>query len=473
MTRAQRRALKRWFFGQINYEPSPGQWLLHEATERFIVAAAGARFGKSMFAGGEASFALLPYFEDQRIWIAGPQYELAEREFSWCIEFLGRFKFQGQPILQFARLSNADKGSRIIKFPWGSFCQTKSTDLPQGLLGEELDLLILAEASQIQRMPWERMLRARIGPRNGRVLACSTPNSDSGLFQEFYKNGLDPEQTDWKSFKFATIENPYFNKVEFETARGELDDKVFREQYLGEFVSRKGHVFALDRAHIFNDSTAPPELVNWSVVRSVQRGYQNPMVLLSVAIQPGPQPVLWVYQEFYKKQVLTADLEGVFKTFGAGHRIVATLRDDKDSTIPEELRKIGVLATSNSEKKYSSSVATLRRVQALQNLMRIKADGTTRLRIHENCKGLLDELANCKWPEAQREGSDRAEVELPTDAQLQAPKALSHVVAFIELGRGLDVYSSFIALNNQKPTELEKIYTGSRDDRDFESNVRR
>lgn len=422
-------------FDNFGYAPSPGQRAIHHSGARFIIGAAGARFGKSMAAGAEIAAELL-LRPGARIWCVGPQYELADREFTWALEHLGKLAIKGQPVLDFARVTTAARGSRKITFEWGSYCQTKSTEKPSSLLGEELDMIVLCEASQIAREPWERMLRARLGPRHGRLLALSTPNADSGLFREFFQNGKDGKP-DWESFQFSTLDNPYFSRDEYEIAQKELDEKVFKEQYQGEFVSRRGKVFDLQDVHIVEE--LPADLVNWPVFRGFQAGYQNPLAVIWVAISPSRE--FWVFDELYLTQALWRDVSGQIAEKTKGRRVICSLSDYRDEKIKEDLSAIGINARANDEKKYTKGIATLRRIQALQSVMKPRENGRSRLIVHKNCQGLIKELQECKWPDPQKEQAEKAEIELPLTKYLQAVSALSYVVAFVEGARGVDIYS--------------------------------
>jgi len=168
------------FFGIIGYHPHERQASIHSSGSRFRVVAAGARSGKSMAAGVEIAYEL--FKPNRHIWCVATQYELAEKEFDWAVQFLDRGKIKGVKLLDLCRCTMSRKGSKSLETPWGSWARTKSAEKPTSLLGDELDFLVLCEASQIPTVVWERYLRPRIGPRNGKVLACSTPNADAGLF---------------------------------------------------------------------------------------------------------------------------------------------------------------------------------------------------------------------------------------------------------------------------------------------------
>ena len=142
--------------------------------QKYICVSRPRRFGKSMAGGFEAAFHVAA-FADFRVWIVAPIYDLSDKEFDWALDFLGRYEVKpGISLLRMCRLSSPVKGSRAVETPWGSFIKTKSTDNPDSLLGDELDLMILGEAGRIPKTVWERELRARLGPREGMVFAAST-----------------------------------------------------------------------------------------------------------------------------------------------------------------------------------------------------------------------------------------------------------------------------------------------------------
>src|SRR3990167_301744 len=133
----------------IDFFPHEKQELILLSKNRDIVICAGRRFGKSSICAYMALKLLLQ--DDKKIWIVAPTYDLAQKVF----EYLARWWI----------MVNPDGGGNVsfrpfprIITPWNSRVECKSTENPQGLLGEELDLLIVDEASQIQRGIWETYL---------------------------------------------------------------------------------------------------------------------------------------------------------------------------------------------------------------------------------------------------------------------------------------------------------------------------
>ena len=143
------------FFKDMGYVPSPGQQEFHNSSARFKVFAAGSRFGKSMMAGAEVAYEFLR--PNHRIWIIGTQYDLAEKEFNWALQFLARVKLpNGRNILDMCKIINRQLGPKRIESSWGSSICTKSSEKLTSLLGEEIDMAVLSEASQHSTISWER-----------------------------------------------------------------------------------------------------------------------------------------------------------------------------------------------------------------------------------------------------------------------------------------------------------------------------
>jgi hypothetical protein len=67
------------FFETIGYTPHKEQIAYHNSNARFKMACCGRRFGKSTMAAKDLEPELL--LPKRRYWIAGPNYDLGEKEF--------------------------------------------------------------------------------------------------------------------------------------------------------------------------------------------------------------------------------------------------------------------------------------------------------------------------------------------------------------------------------------------------------
>src|SRR4051794_30933513 len=150
---------KRAYFEKAGHRPHEKQWLFHNSTARFRLPCCGRRFGKSRMAGMDAQPKLL--YPNSRMWIVGPTYDLAEKEFRVIWDtMIVRLKF-GQDS-RVKRAYNKKQGTMYIQFPWGTMLECRSADHPENLVGESLNHVIVSEAAKHKQDTFERYLRAAL-----------------------------------------------------------------------------------------------------------------------------------------------------------------------------------------------------------------------------------------------------------------------------------------------------------------------
>ena len=419
-------SMKAAFAQKVGYKPSQGQWEMHNSIDRYRICCAGARFGKSMAGGFEAAFHAAA-FADFRVWIVAPVYELAEKEFSWAMEFLSRYEIRpGISLAKMGRLSRPFKGSCSIKFDWLSFITTKSTDNPDSLLGEELDMLVLGEAGRIPKKVYNRELRARIGPREGQIFAASTAAGNVGLFSELLAKGL-LNTPGWHTWMFSTIDNPTFSLDEFEEAKKLLDKDTFAEQYEGKLVSRKGLVFSDFDPQIHTVNPKEIKLANNLISIALQPGGQNPTVVLFISYDPTRGQVI-VLDEIYDTSTPIGDTLDKAKEYVKGKRVnQGIFTDATNKAILLSLEKKGLRTVINQdEQKISRMHVMAGRAQIVRSMLK-PINGKPRFVISSKCVNLLEEFEKCSWPEKPKEEDCKLLSEVPQPKYFQGIQALSHI----------------------------------------------
>ena len=437
--------LKYSFFEIIKYEPTPIQNKVHRSSKRYVVWAGGARSGKSMAAGYEAAFAFLTN-PDFRIWVVGTQYELAEKEFLWAIDALGKYRVDdqmqpdetGRPVLDYCRLRVGTKGSKEVISPWGAFIKTKSTEKAQTLLGEELDLLILAEASQLPRTVWSRQLRPRISPRKGGAYAFSTPNDDGGLFSEFKDNVLKKGIAEWDFFQSSVLENTHFPKEEFELMRSTMSKKDFQEQCEGKFVSRRGLIFEPQVYQPFILDSPPSFISQYAnfedmpVLVGIHRGFKNPAFVVYARYLGDTEgkKYLFVFKTKQYQEHRTDEIIKDIQEETKGKPFRGVIVDLYDSLMLSEMSNSPLSYTTNDEeKKIGRLPAITKRLQGVKEAFEDKRLYV----IGKECGDLITSLESSKWNEISEVNKEKGklESEIPNSVFMQGIYALSHICAFI------------------------------------------
>jgi len=205
----------------------PAQWEVASCPARFIVLVTGRRFGKTLLG---TAICIKRALEGQRVWWVAPSYKMAE------VGWRGMKRLARQiPGVE------VRESERRISFGEG-WVQVRSGDDPDSLRGEGLDYVVLDECAYMKSEVWTDALRPALSDRKGGALFISTPSGRNWLWQ-LYQRGLDRSQTEWRSFHFVTADNPFIDRAEIEAARGQLPERVFRQEYLAEFLEDVGVVF--------------------------------------------------------------------------------------------------------------------------------------------------------------------------------------------------------------------------------------
>ncbi len=195
---------------------------------RFNVLACGRRWGKSRLG---ALLSLYVGLRQGRAWWVAPSYKMAG--VGWRLLRQLAQQLPGVEIRQ---------GDQLIHLPGGGSVQVRSADDPQSLRGEGLDFLVLDECAFIQEIAWTEALRPALSDRQGSALFISTPKGRN-WFWRLWMRGQADDDPEWRSWQFATQTNPYIVPAELEAAQRSLPERVWRQEYMAEFVDDAGGVF--------------------------------------------------------------------------------------------------------------------------------------------------------------------------------------------------------------------------------------
>ncbi|GJM44073.1 MAG: hypothetical protein DHS20C21_09150 [Gemmatimonadota bacterium] len=225
------------FFKAIGYTPHAGQVKVHRSTAPRRVLACGVRFGKSLCAAAEALSAAMAPCDRSFGWVVGPTYDLADKVFREC-SYLAARRIQNHVI----SIKDGEKRILLRNLAGGvSEIKAKSADNPTSLLGEGLDWTIVDEAARLKPAIWESHLSQRLIDKRGWALLISTPRG-KGLFYDLYRRGQS-DDPDYESWNAPSWVNPHLDRDLIERERDRLPDRVFRQEFGGEFVEGAGQVF--------------------------------------------------------------------------------------------------------------------------------------------------------------------------------------------------------------------------------------
>jgi len=203
---------------------------------RHRVVPAGRRFGKTKMDRGElVEFA----FENPGTlsWYVAPNYpDAKELGFNPLVQELPDELLDGEPKESPPFEIYLTNSSRIQFRGAGA----------QGR-GRGPDLVVIDEAGEIEGQYWRNVIRPSLLPTSpnddgGRALVTGTPNGRD-WFYELYLRGEDSSDDEVVSYQCPTHTNPHVPQDEIEAERATMPERVFRQEFLAEFVDDEGTVF--------------------------------------------------------------------------------------------------------------------------------------------------------------------------------------------------------------------------------------
>tara|TARA_R100000231_G_scaffold129415_1_gene100781 strand:+ start:497 stop:1756 length:1260 start_codon:yes stop_codon:yes gene_type:complete len=208
----------------------PAQEQVRDSEARWKILCAGRRFGKSRLG---VQLCMQKALDGGRVWWVAPTFAIARVGWRDVVAAAQSFpKEVGVDI---------KVGDMTVYFPSGGSIAVKSADNPQRLRGEGLHYLVMDEAAFVREETWTEVLRPTLTENKGEALFISTP---IGMDNWFYKLWEKAEMADdWDRFQFPTVANPMIDPLEVESAREDLGELVFAQEYLAEFISEGAQIF--------------------------------------------------------------------------------------------------------------------------------------------------------------------------------------------------------------------------------------
>jgi len=249
----------------------------------------------------------------KRVWIVGPTYDLAEKEFRVIWEDmivklgLGREK-------AVKKAYSKRTGEMFIEFPWGSRVEVRSADRAESLVGEKLDYVIMSEAAKHHAQTWERFIRPALADNRGYAIFPTTPEGQNWVY-DLWQIGRNPIWPDYESWRFPSWENPFIYPAGRDDPEIQLQEKTmphewFQQEIAADFTTFMGKIFSEwdDIVHVKECKFNPhwPNYIAWDF------GYNNPMAAIEFQVDPLDRIHIW--REHYKQGVTIEGFIGELKS---------------------------------------------------------------------------------------------------------------------------------------------------------------
>jgi hypothetical protein len=110
--------------------------------------------------------------------------------------------------------------------------------------GRKYARVVLDECAMVGDLEatYNEAIRPTLTDYKGDAWFLSTPKG-MNFFWKCFTYGMSADEPDWESWQMPTTANPFIDPAEVEDARRQLPDRVFRQEYLAEFIEDAGGVF--------------------------------------------------------------------------------------------------------------------------------------------------------------------------------------------------------------------------------------
>lgn len=129
-----------------------------------------------------------------------------------------------------------------IKFKTNTTVQFFSAEQGNTIRGNQFHYAIIDEAAFMNDDVFNFSIRQTWLTIGKKIILCSTPNGNQGFFYSFCQLGLNGEPG-YRTKTINIYDNPFIDPKEIEQIKKIIPERVFKQEYMGEFLDGSGTVF--------------------------------------------------------------------------------------------------------------------------------------------------------------------------------------------------------------------------------------
>jgi phage FluMu gp28-like protein len=210
--------------------PHPAQAQIIRESKRFNVLACGRRFGKTTLGQDRLIHPALK--GDPVAWFSPTYRQLSD---AWR---------SLQSTLQPITVRKSDSEHRL-ELRGGGVIEAWSLDNPDSGRGRAYKAVVIDEAACVVDLEhaWQESIRPMLTDYRGDAWFLSTPKGTANYFHTLYRKGQGLLKGEWRSWQLTTAANPFIAREEIASAKEDMTDLAFAQEYMAQFVAWQGAVF--------------------------------------------------------------------------------------------------------------------------------------------------------------------------------------------------------------------------------------
>ena len=362
---------------------TPPQSEIFTCPARFRVVVAGRRFGKTFLSTAELISRALAK-PNQNVWYIAPTFRAA-RDICW--DMLTQ---------QIPReyIAKTNETSLTVTLKNGSSISLKGAEKHDNLRGRAVDFVVLDEFADMRKEAWYEVIRPSLSGRGeqGAAVFIGTPKGRNH-FYDLYGKGVDGDEG-WKSYQYTTIEGGNVPPEEIASAKADLDERTFQQEYEAQFVNYSGIIyysFKREESVVRHDGDRPV----------IHVGMDFNLDPMSAVLMTRKGDTLHVFDEIVMFGSNTDEMVAEIRTrYGNGTIVIypdPASRQRKTSAGGRT--DLSILQNAGFEVRVRSSHAAVRdRINSVNSRL-LSKDGHRRLFVDPKCKKVIESLERHTYKE--------------------------------------------------------------------------
>ena len=297
-------------------------------------------------------------------------------------------------LIELRWLKKKNENELTIELKNGSQIYLKGTESADRIRGGGYDQVIFDEFADIDKKVWTHIIRPSLADREGSALFCGTPKGTSNWSYDLYTNAKFEKA--WNSWAFKTIEGGQVSEQELQSAKQELDEKIYRQEFEASFESFDGIIYHnWDRTKHMRPYTFPiPSIIHVGIDMNI-----SPMS--AVVFAGHGDNSLWAIDEFVLYNSNTHQMAQQIKNKYSKQRIIIypdpAGRQRKTSAMGQT--DISILQNEGFVvKARRSSIPVRDRINAVNSLL-MNANKKIRLLVDPKCRMTIKAMEKMSYIE--------------------------------------------------------------------------
>ncbi|MGA2772541.1 MAG: hypothetical protein ABSG26_17155 [Bryobacteraceae bacterium] len=132
-----------------------------------------------------------------------------------------------------------------VELQGGGVVEMWSLDSPDAGRGRAYAAVVLDECALVAELEhaWQETIRPMLTDLKGSAWFLSTPKGVANYFHILYQKGQGLFRGEWRSWQMPTSANPFIDPAEIASAKEDLSELAYSQEYMAAFVSWQGAVF--------------------------------------------------------------------------------------------------------------------------------------------------------------------------------------------------------------------------------------